>query len=470
MAILCTIDSNDSFRLSGLSKKEASIVKKTCSYKVAGSNFVKSAWDGTVRLFSAVDESTLKIKIGLLGIVLATLRRSAIEVADLRKVPPKVAVSLLNEISARPHQARSVDAVSRPGPLYGIGTIKAPIRSGKTITAALLIERFKVRALFVVPSKHLAIQSREVLCRVLQTHVGLIGLGERSVGEIVTVATAQSLSSLESAERKKLRGVFGLVIVDEVHHMTGKEWNKGIASLSPRYRIGLSATAYFGATSEIERGILQALALCGDVVVDVPIDEMIRAGYLVAPKIFLHEVKSPKWRGRYSPAMLEACIVKNDGRNSSIAALAKRHFDAGQRVLVIARLLDHIEELACYLRALGVPVETCIGETKDRKRIVASLLNAEKVVISNVLGEGVDLPELEVVIIAGGGSDPKDTMQRLRCLTACEGKVEAIVHDFFDNTSRYLAAHSEQRFAVYREHGFDVTEDFKRCTPQPCPF
>jgi superfamily II DNA or RNA helicase len=195
---------------------------------------------------------------------------------------------------------------------------------------------------------------------------------------------------------------------------------------------------------------------------------MIDAGFLVDPLIYMHRISTPQFKGRYGAELIEACITTNAERNTKIAKIAQEAFGGGKSVLIIARLLDHIEALRAAVETLGLPVATCIGETsaQERKSAVESLLRREKIVISNVLGEGVDLPALEVVIVAAGGKDPKETMQRLRCLTACVGKNQAIVHDFHDACSTYLMQHSEIRLATYARE-FRVTKTYKE-RPESC--
>jgi len=70
--------------------------------------------------------------------------------------------------------------------------------------------------------------------------------------------------------------------------------------------------------------------------------------------------------------------------------------------------------------------------------------------IGTVFKEGVDIPEIEVVINAEGGKDAKMTVQKMRNLTPHHGKTEAIYVDFYDMMNPYFETHSKARLAEYK--------------------
>jgi superfamily II DNA or RNA helicase len=88
--------------------------------------------------------------------------------------------------------------------------------------------------------------------------------------------------------------------------------------------------------------------------------------------------------------------------------------------------------------------------TSLRKKIIAGFrAGAIRVVAGTVLGEGVDIPELDVVINGEGGRGYVPTMQRLRCLTPHPGKTRGILVDFMDNHHPQLSTSTEERMAIY---------------------
>ena len=75
-------------------------------------------------------------------------------------------------------------------------------------------------------------------------NVGMIGNGKKKVGEQITVATIQTLNSWASRDLdgfEEFVEQFGMVIVDEMHHIAGSIYDL-INHFPAYYRIGLTAT------------------------------------------------------------------------------------------------------------------------------------------------------------------------------------------------------------------------------------
>jgi len=83
---------------------------------------------------------------------------------------------------------------------------------------------------------------------------------------------------------------------------------------------------------------------------------------------------------------------------------------------------------------------------------------SQKVVIATTLAdEGLDIPGLDVLILAGGGKSETRALQRIgRALRKTEEKTGAIVVDFLDE-ARFLEDHSQRRLEIYRTEAlFDI--------------
>jgi superfamily II DNA or RNA helicase len=91
-----------------------------------------------------------------------------------------------------------------------------------------------------------------------------------------------------------------------------------------------------------------------------------------------------------------------------------------------------------------------VNKAQRDKRLSDFSSGRTPIMIGTVFGEGVDIPEIDVVIVASGGQDEKQTMQNLRNLTPSPGKTEAIVIDFMDMSNKYFANHARSRLKVYR--------------------
>ena len=77
------------------------------------------------------------------------------------------------------------------------------------------------------------------------------------------------------------------------------------------------------------------------------------------------------------------------------------------------------------------------------------------VICTAVWKEGVNIPELNVVINAAGGKSELVTLQTIgRGLRKTENKSELIIYDFFDNSHHYLVDHFGHRFCLYSDMGW----------------
>lgn len=502
--------SNTRLIIRGAGRKLLSTLSALSSYKVAGyywSGAYKAGyWDGKEHLLK-LDSRTREYKapIGLLDDFLIALQARDIEpvLNDQRPEPESIQTGW-DGTELRDYQLRAVKRLLKDGPLRGVGIINMPIRSGKTKTAAGVIAVLKVRTLFIVPSVQLLGQTRMALQKTLQVDVGQLGDGVYDLKDI-TVATIQTLTLLKRASPRKaaqeaqerwnklkgekphrqsyvndavakarvhvslwerVKGHFGLLVMDECHHLTAQDWRKAVMEIDCRYRVGLSATAYPDLSKEQERGVIWLKACCGPVRIRVDTDKLIAAGYLTQARVIVQEVVKPDLNDHgWSQKLREDCILLNEHRNRMVMAYAQRYASEGRRILIVTNRHSQVDALLSVARSMSVPCDYLIGgsgkqyglvapTTDERSIKIANLIQRNPpILIGTVLSEGVDIPEVDVVINAEGGRDVKSTIQRMRNLTAVEGKTEAVFVDFMDLTSSYFRKHSKARLKVYRGFG-----------------
>lgn len=125
-----------------------------------------------------------------------------------------------------------------------LGVIVVPPGSGKTVMALKIVDEKQQPALIVVHRKQLALQWMErieAFLGILQKDIGQIGQGKTKIGKQITVATMQSLAK---ADLQNLSDVFGLIIVDECHHIPAETFRNTIGKFNSRYLYGLTATLF----------------------------------------------------------------------------------------------------------------------------------------------------------------------------------------------------------------------------------
>lgn len=472
-AILKLVRDNRYVYLRGeLSKRAAKIIDDATSYKVQGyfwsAAFKSKVWDGKEHLFKfSVRRGDYRAPAGCFDDIVEALDSAGVrhEVEDIRKPPPVVDYTWNGEVEPRPYQKQAAVSIKR----HGYGIVKMPIRSGKTKTAAVICMLLKTTALFIVPSAMLLEQTVKSLQECFQDHVGscqMIGPAPKP-GEPdnrkrdwnpngVNVVTIQMLGYLKRTKDPlyyKITHGCGLAVFDECHHLTASEWRDIMMEINAYYRVGLSATAFPEDHREQERGVIWLKACCGPIRIDIPTSELIEGGFLIAPTIHLYRVRSPDglqtWG--WSKRLADECIWENVQRNGAICRIARAHARDGLRVLIVSRRKEQVAALMAELgeRQANFIVGGVMKSTRA-KRVREFVERKRPILVGTVFGEGVDIPEIDVVINAEGGRDIKATVQRLRNLTPSAGKTDAIVVDFMDLTNPYFTKHARERLAVYK--------------------
>lgn len=443
-------------------------LRKLTSYRIKGYQFAPSyhnnAWDGYVKLLRMTADRSLRFPTGLLSDVLKVIENVGLEPPEIQDKRRFVGIGielpwLADDIVPRDYQLEAV-ALATKGDrtMAGRGILKLPIRSGKTVIAAMLIHRWGLRAVFVATSQLILAQTYALFTRIFGEGIGLIGDKSFAPG-FITVASIQRLQRLDDPVKKLLK-LADVLIVDEVHHMRGDSWREPILRADARYKIGLSATVTVN-RKLCERSAVWLKSAAGPILIDVPMKRLVDGGYILAPDIILAELDGGDiWERAPWDKAYDQLIVRNGDRNRLIVEAAGMFVRYNHRVLIDTGRLDHIKRLFSESKRNGLDSAIIYGNLSAAKRAEAlsDFVNGRKpVLIGTVMGEGVDVPILSAVINAEGGKDPGATIQRMRNLTVHPDKNQAITIDFIDNGNRYLADHSQIRLKQYHsEPAFNV--------------
>lgn len=366
-------------------------------------------------------------------------------VDDLRATPQPGALDYYGvtnrKIVLRDYQERIVTQTLK----HDMGVMCAATGAGKTWMAAAMIARRNVSVLYVVHTLDLLEQTKVVMENLLGMKVGIIGDGKLDIKK-VTIGMVQSLGNVPS---EKLN--FDMVIVDETHHLPADSFYSVTGSIKARYVHGLSATPY-----RADKADLLIEAGAGPIVSKITPTELIQEGVLTP--VVIRFVPIQAQTSYYKPPSYityNEFIVKYDVRNELISHFAKEFVEKGNTVLIAVRQIGHIHQIRKSLQVDSVILD---GKTPsfERKKILQKLKDREiKLVISTLMKEGVDVPSLDVVINAAGGTD---SMQLVgRALRKFEGKKVATVIDFIDNQHLILQKASYARMNRLKEEpGFTV--------------
>ena len=255
----------------------------------------------------------------------------------------------------------------------------------------------------------------------------------------VTFATVQSASrNLDQMPE------FGLVVVDEAHHVGSTTFRETIDSLEPRMLAGVTATPWRGDNYDIDTDFGPALLKIG-------ISEGLKAGYLseVDYRLLADDID---WRfvqrasaNSYSVSQLNRKLILPT-RDEEAARLTAEVFEQSNRRAAIAYCPSkiHAKAFAATLRQFGLKSEAILGETPgpERARLMARLKLRELQVVTvvDLFNEGVDVPEVDMIIFMRVTHSRRIFVQQLgRGLRISPEKDRVVVLDFVTDLRRVSA-------------------------------
>jgi superfamily II DNA or RNA helicase len=354
------------------------------------------------------------------------------------------------------------------------GVLWAATNSGKTEVAISVIKALDESTLFLVKGKDLVLQTYERFKKRLgDTDVGIIMSNKWDVRKF-TVASADTLArrfnpskvTSKSVDNKKIVGELltnvKIVIIDECHTLASDGLFSIVRYCTAPYRYGLSGTPF----KRGDKQDLKLIALTGEVCYKVTNKEMIDDGVSVPTHITFVDIDKP-----YMPPGIDYQTAYEDGvvhnlyRNKIICDSAIKYCELGKQVLVIVKKIDHghvLSNLITMSKAF-IPHTFIHGslDTSVRSQALEDFKGGiTKVLIaSSILDQGVDIPNIDVLIFASGGNSYIRAIQRVgRGLRLHEAKDKLTVVDFSDRTNKYLAKHSMERIKTYtKEKCFTIS-------------
>lgn len=263
----------------------------------------------------------------------------------------------------------------------------------------------------------------------------------------VMVASVQSMREAKITDLAKLGNKL-TVVQDEFHHATkkSKTWGGVLTPLLNAGARGLGPTAT--PCRADGQGLSRETDGYADVIVEGPsMRWLIDNGYLSQYKIYcpptdlrLDNVETSKTTGDYKEKELKAEI----GRSHIVGDIVSHYLKIcpGKRGITFTVGVDTAEEVAEEYRKRGVPAVALSGRNADEERVQAirDLKSGKilQIVNDSLIGEGVDIPAVEVVSFARPTQSYALYAQMFgRALRPFEGKSHAIIIDAVSNVMRH---------------------------------
>ena len=162
------------------------------------------------------------------------------EVDEVR-IPDPIPIHLEFKGELRDYQDKVVD-IYKDNMNKGGGLLEIPCGRGKTVMALKILSELSVKTLVVVHKGFLLNQWVERISQFLpDAKVGTIqGQTIDIEGKDIVIGMLQSLSMKDYPQR--MFESFGLIIVDEVHHIAAEVFVRSLFKIVTKYVLGLSAT------------------------------------------------------------------------------------------------------------------------------------------------------------------------------------------------------------------------------------
>ncbi|MFW9856987.1 MAG: DEAD/DEAH box helicase, partial [Candidatus Thorarchaeota archaeon] len=320
----------------------------------------------------------------------------------------------------------------------GRGTVILPTGGGKTIIGLAAIHLLNVRTLVIVPTLDLVDQwiSRFTWFEEFSSDSRADTIGQYGGGS--QILRALTVSTYESARlySKRLRNEFGLLIFDEVHHLSGERWSDIARAYIAPYRLGLTATLskqdigyepvvkYVGpivfsmAPSELkERGAIASYQI-KKILVDLDSDQQaeydgqvkIYRNYMRQKNLYgkkgyqqlLYRYREPKARQALQAHRLARKIAFNaPGKLQAIHDIFQNHPE--EKILLFCESIPFVEEISMHFL---IPAISSNLSSQERQRVLELFSHGKIRVLAagRVLDEGLDVADASIGIIISGSA------------------------------------------------------------------
>ena len=357
---------------------------------------------------------------------------------------------------------------------YSNGVLHATTAFGKTVTAAAIIARKKVNTLILVHSKALLTQWHERLTEFLDidfkepeepkkrgrkkvfSPIGCLDSAGNSLHGIIDIALIQSC--LDENGVKPFVQDYGMVIVDECHHVSSITFEHVLKSIKAHTVYGLTATP-------IRKDGQQPIIFmqCGPIRFSADAKSQITKQsfdrYLIPRFTSYRSITED----RQTITAMYQSLSEDTVRNDLIVKDICKVVDSGRTPIILTNRTSHVTLLAEKLKTTipNVITLTGSGSTKDKREALQRLQTispSEPLVIvatGKYVGEGFDYPRLDTLFLALPISWKGLVAQYAgRLHRENEGKKDVRIYDYIDIHEPVCDSMYRKRLKGYASIGY----------------
>lgn len=363
---------------------------------------------------------------------------------------------------------------------YNIGTLSATTAFSKTIFSIAMIANRKVNTLILVHRKSLVDQWKRQLenfatineqvvngnakrkRQKTQSPIGVLYSGKNTLHGIVDIALIQSC--FDDKKVKTFAQNYGMVIVDECHHVSSVSFEQVLKQVRAKYVYGLTATP-------IRKDGHQPIIFmqCGKIRFTADTQSQIKSQNFKRTLI----PRFTSFRNLSSDAKTYTQIIETLStdvlRNNLIIEDVKKEVLGGRTPIILTSLTSHVRLLANMLHPFADNVITLVGADSDKdKRLELERLHgiksSESLIIfatGKYIGEEFDFSRLDTLFLALPISWKGSITQYAgRLHREYKGKKEVRIYDYIDARVALCDSMYRKRLKGYASVGYGVIDSF----------
>ncbi len=444
---------------------------------------------GKPRIISTADNSADYISLprGIKDDLIALLNEAGAHftIGDKTNKGRPIELSFTGKL--RDAQAGAVEALLA----HSTGVLSATTGFGKTVVAANLIARRRVNTLVLVNNKNLLTQWVKELTSFLHIEskaaprytptgrerevqpIGEFSGSKKITSNIIDIAMLQSLS--KNGKIDEIVKNYGMVIVDECHHLPAFSFEEVMKAIPAAYVYGLSATPK---RKDGHQPII--FMQCGPIRYHV--DAMTQAKQrpfeqVLVPRFTTTLIADLEDKPNF--AKIYRDLACDERRNDLIVRDVVQAVESGRNPLVLSELTDHVSELGRLLserldNVIPITGKKSIVEKRDAQDRIQALKENESFVIvatGKYIGEGFDFSRLDTLFLAlpisweGRVAQYTGRLHRLH-----EGKTKVEVYDYVDVRIPVLDRMYRKRLKAYKSGGYKAVSCENTTSPDNVMF
>ena len=348
---------------------------------------------------------------------------------------------------------------------YDNGILHAPTGFGKTVVACNLIAKRGVNTLIVVHNLSLLKQWQERIKEFLDVeNVGQIGGGKNKVTNVIDVASIKTLWN--KGEVNEITKNYGMIIIDECHHLAAYTYEKAINSVNSKYVYG------FTATPNREDGHSPIVKMqCGNIRYEVdfkkfnenlgiPMTVKVKETYLKFVDPLIND---------YTINEINKLITKDMDRSEIIFNDVKEEYNKGKNILILTERIEHLEYLSSRMQKLtnnifvykgGLGKKVLKEYDVSNQKVLNK--NENKIILAtgSYIGEGFDDSSLDALFLTMPISGiTKVTQYTGRLHRKNDKKKEIIIYDYVDKNFKQTRNMFEKRRKTYEKLGYEIIDE-----------